>query len=226
MFSRQVIRAARVAAPQRALALRAAPVRSFAAAAQSDVKSPVSVFGVDGTYASALYTAAVKTSSVDAASDALIKLGALIEKDPKLVSVLRTPTLADADKKAIVDELVKQINTKDETVKNFLATLAENNRLGLIPGVVDKFSTIISAARGEVELTVTSAQPLDKRTLNRLETAVAKSSYVGQGKKLKVTNEVNPDIVGGLVVEVGDRTIDLSVSSRIAKMNKLLTDTL
>ncbi|KAM0503675.1 hypothetical protein ACHAP8_002916 [Fusarium lateritium] len=226
MFSRQVIRAARVAAPQRALALRAAPVRSFAAAAQSDVKSPVSVFGVDGTYASALYTAAVKTSSVDAASDALIKLGALIEKDPKLVSVLRTPTLADADKKAIVDELVKQINTKDETVKNFLTTLAENNRLGLIPGVVDKFSTIISAARGEVELTVTSAQPLDKRTLNRLETAVAKSSYVGQGKKLKVTNEVNPDIVGGLVVEVGDRTIDLSVSSRIAKMNKLLTDTL
>ncbi|KAF5233415.1 hypothetical protein FAUST_8225 [Fusarium austroamericanum] len=226
MFSRQVLRAARVAAPQRALALRAAPVRSFAAAASSDVKSPVSVFGVDGTYASALYTAAVKTSSVDAAADALIKLGALIEKDPKLVAVLKTPTLADADKKAIVDELVKQINTKDETVKNFLATLAENNRLGLIPGVVDKFSTIISAARGEVELTVTSAQALDKRTLSRLETAVAKSSYVGQGKKLKVTNEVNPDIVGGLVVEVGDRTIDLSVSSRIAKMNKLLTDTL
>lgn len=38
--------------------------------------------------------------------------------------------------------------------------------------------------------------------------------------------QVNPDIVGGLVVEVGDRTIDLSVSSRIAKMNKLLNDTL
>jgi hypothetical protein len=54
MFSRQVIRAARVAAPQRALALRAAPVRSFAAAASSEVKPPVSVFGVDGTYATAL----------------------------------------------------------------------------------------------------------------------------------------------------------------------------
>ncbi|KLP05386.1 Uncharacterized protein Y057_6459 [Fusarium fujikuroi] len=128
--------------------------------------------------------------------------------------------------KAIVQELEKQINAKDETVKNFLATLAENNRLGLIPGVVEKFSSIISAARGEVELTVTSAQALDKRTLNRLETAVSKSAYVSQGQKLKVTNEVNPEIVGGLVVEIGDRTIDLSVSSRIAKMNKLLTDTL
>jgi F-type H+-transporting ATPase subunit O len=38
--------------------------------------------------------------------------------------------------------------------------------------------------------------------------------------------QINPDILGGLVVEIGDRTIDLSVSSRIAKMNKLLTDTL
>jgi F-type H+-transporting ATPase subunit O len=90
-------------------------------------------------------------------------------------------------------------------------------------------------------------QALDNRTLGRLETAVSKSSYVGAGKKLKVTNtvcvsppslqagtkltslppsQVNPDIVGGLIVEIGDRTIDLSVSSKIHKMNKLLTDTL
>jgi len=38
--------------------------------------------------------------------------------------------------------------------------------------------------------------------------------------------QVNPEIIGGLVVEIGDRTIDLSVSSKMAKMNKLLTDTL
>jgi F-type H+-transporting ATPase subunit O len=40
------------------------------------------------------------------------------------------------------------------------------------------------------------------------------------------STQVNSDILGGLVVEIGDRTIDLSVSGRIAKMNKLLTDTL
>jgi len=69
-------------------------------------------------------------------------------------------------------------------------------------------------------------QPLDNRTLNRLESAISKSQYVGQGQKLKVVSKVNPDIRGGLVVEIGDRTIDLSVSSKIAKMNKLLKDTL
>ena len=67
---------------------------------------------------------------------------------------------------------------------------------------------------------------MDSKTLSRLETAVAKSQYVGQGKKLKVTNTVNPDIVGGLVVEIGDRTIDLSVSAKMARMNKLLQDSL
>lgn len=86
-------------------------------------------------------------------------------------------------------------------------------------------------------------QKLDLKTLQRLETAVAKSEY-SQGKRLKVVpkvglphipsrllwalnyKQVNPDIIGGLVVEIGDQTIDLSVSSKISKMNKLLTDTL
>lgn len=55
-------------------------------------------------------------------------------------------------------ELVKQAGASGPTLKNFLDTLAENNRLGLLNGVIEKFGQIISAARGEVEMTVTSAQ--------------------------------------------------------------------
>ncbi|KAM3528150.1 hypothetical protein NHJ13051_002576 [Beauveria bassiana] len=231
MFSRQVLRAARVAAPRRLVAaprrlVAASPVRTFAAAAANDVKPPVQVFGVDGTYATALYTAAAKSSTLDPTAKALAALGAITDKDPKLNSILAAPTLSAEDKSAIVAELIKQAGGGGATVKNFLETLAENNRLGLLQGVCHKFNQIISASRGEVEMTVTSAQPLDNKTLAKLETAVSKSPYVGAGKKLKVTNEVNSDIIGGLVVEVGDRTIDLSVSSRIAKMNKVLTDSL
>ena len=65
---------------------------------------------------------------------------------------------------------------------------------------------------------------MDEKLLRRLETAIAKSEY-SQGKKLKVTAKVNPDILGGLVVEIDERTIDLSVSSKIARLNKMLTDT-
>ncbi|KAI1781029.1 putative oligomycin sensitivity conferring protein [Hypoxylon cercidicola] len=227
MWSRQAIRSIRAAAPRRTLART--PVRSFAAAAPAqDVKPPVAVYGLDGTYATALYTAAAKSSSLDPAAKALSSLSDLFVKDPKLASILSTPTLSESDKSGIIAELVKNTGAagSNETVKNFLATLAENNRLGILPGVCEKFSEIIRASRGEVELIITSAQQLDNRTLSRVETAVSKSPYVGAGKKLKVTNQVNPDILGGLVVEIGDRTIDLSVSSKLAKMNKLLTDTL
>ncbi|PSR90523.1 ATP synthase delta subunit-domain-containing protein [Coniella lustricola] len=225
MLSRQaLLRSARVAAPSRLIASQA---RFYAAPAANDtVKPPVALFGLDGTYATALYTAAVKSSSLDPTASALTKLGDLVAKDPKLATILSAPTLSTADKSAIVTELQKSAGGNSETVKNLLQALAENNRLSLLGGVCTKFSELMSAARGEVEMTVTSATPLDNKTLNRLESAVSKSSYVGQGKKLKVKNEVNSDILGGLVVEIGDRTIDLSVSSKIAKMNKLLTDTL
>lgn len=86
-------------------------------------------------------------------------------------------------------------------------------------------------------------QELDAKTLTRLEKAVSKSEY-SQGQKLKVVAkvrsicsaiaekeiltfvQVDPALVGGLVVEIGGRTVDLSVSAKIAKMNKALTDAL
>ena len=66
-------------------------------------------------------------------------------------------------------------------------------------------------------------QNLDNKLRQRLESAIGKSEY-SQGKKLKVVTKVNPDILGGLIVEIGERTIDYSVANKIAKMNKMLTD--
>jgi F-type H+-transporting ATPase subunit O len=64
-----------------------------------------------------------------------------------------------SDKQQIVQELQKNLGPQDKEgiVKNFLATLAENNRLGVLEGVVEKFGVLMGAHRGEVELTVTSA---------------------------------------------------------------------
>ncbi|KAF9738144.1 ATP synthase F0 subcomplex subunit OSCP atp5 [Paraphaeosphaeria minitans] len=232
MFSsRALTSAARIAAPRPQIAARVVATRAYAAAAAPSTgaanKPPVALFGIDGTYASALYTAAAKTNALDSAAKSLDTLGAVFKKDTKLATILTAPTLSVSDKQQIVAELQKHLgNDKDGIVKNLLNTLALNNRLGALEGVVEKFGQLMSAYRGEVELTVTSAAPLDNRTLSRLESAVSKSSYVSSGQKLKVVPKVNPDIRGGLVVEIGDRTIDLSVSAKMARMNKLLKDTL
>jgi F-type H+-transporting ATPase subunit O len=93
-------------------------------------------------------------------------LSGLFKKDPKLVEVLGAPTLSVSDKQQIVQELQKNLGSQDKEgiVKNFLATLAENNRLGVLAGVVEKFGVLMGAQRGEVELTVTSATVRSAKT--------------------------------------------------------------
>ncbi|CAI9632186.1 unnamed protein product [Alternaria burnsii] len=213
------------------MAARYAATRSYAAAAAptgSANKPPVALFGVDGTYASALYTAAAKTNALDPTAKSLQALQGVFQKDAKLSQILHAPSLSVSDKQQIVQELQKHIGSadKDGIVKNFLSTLAENNRLGVLQGVVEKFGVLMGAHRGEVELTVTSAAPLDNKTISRLENAIKNSQYVQNGQTLKVVPKVNPEIRGGLIVEIADRTIDKSVAAKMAKMNKLLKDTL
>lgn len=72
---------------------------------------------------------------------------------------MQAPTLSVADKSQIIQELQKHTGVQDkgDTVKNFLETLAENNRLSVLKGVCEKFGELMGAARGEIELIITSA---------------------------------------------------------------------
>src|SRR5215470_8405942 len=105
------------------------------------------------------YTAAAKTSALDTVGKAMDHILNVFKKDPKLQEVIRAPMLSEGDKKQIVHEIMKQSGApdKDNVVKNFMDTLAENNRLGVLEQVCEKFGTLMSAYRGEVELVVTSA---------------------------------------------------------------------
>jgi len=126
-------------------------------------------------------------------SKALQNLAQTFKSDSRLQTILSAPILSDADKKSIIAEIQKSTNVQDKsnTLQHFLETLAENNRLALLDGVAEKFGTLMSAARGEVEMTITSAAPLDQKVVRQLESAVSKSQYVGQGKKLKVVPKVS-----------------------------------
>lgn len=136
------------------------------------------------------YTAAAKTSSLDAVSRAMENFQATFKKDAQLQKILSAPTLSIEDKQQIIAELQKSTGVTDKTVKQFLETLAANNRLSILEGVSEKFGTLMSAARGEVEMTITSASPLDAKVVRQLENAVSKSQFIGQGKKLKGVTKV------------------------------------
>jgi len=105
------------------------------------------------------YTAAAKTSSLDLTARALNTLSDIFKKDPKLPLILNAPSMSPNDKSQIVQELQRHMGNleKGETVKQFLKTLSENNRLGILEGVCEKFAVLMGAAKGELEMVVQSA---------------------------------------------------------------------
>ncbi|CDO93186.1 unnamed protein product [Kluyveromyces dobzhanskii CBS 2104] len=198
-------------------------VRSMAASAKAGVKPPVQLFGLDGTYATALFTAASKTTSIESAASSLNALKDTVAKDTKLVTILENPALSAQDRAVVVETLSKKIEL-DQSVHNLLKVLAENNRLSLLHNVTSQFSKLTDAYNGLIQATVTTAQPLDSKLFKRVEKALAASTLVGKGKSLKLENIVKPEIQGGLVLEVSDRTVDLSIATKINKLNQALRE--
>lgn len=195
------------------------------ASASKAVKPPVQLFGVDGTYANALYAASVQESSVVSSFQGLTKIRELVQQDAKVGEFLTNPTLSKDDRAMVISTIGSKLSL-DKTVTNFLSVLAENNRLAELDNIYAKFAVLKDADQGIVEAKITSAKPLDSKILKKLQTAISKSLFVGEGKTLQVANDVNPDILGGLVVEVGDKTVDLSISSKVAKLNQTLAESL
>ncbi|KAI8888539.1 F1 complex, OSCP/delta subunit of ATPase [Backusella circina FSU 941] len=195
--------------------------RGYAAAAQ--VKAPITLHGLDGRYATALFTAAARQGSLEAVEKDLKALQGAVTKDKAVGAFLENPTINREKKIQGVNALLAKAGTPNTLTKNLFETLAENGRLEQTPKVIAAYAELMSAHRNELPMVITSAKELDKATLNKISDALQKSA-LAEGKKLLVSNKVKPDIMGGLLVEIGDKSIDLTVSSKLAKLNKLVTD--
>lgn len=79
---------------------------------------------------------------------------------------------------------------------------------------------MIAAARGSVKVTIISAEVLKKKQLEAIQSGIV--AIIGEGKSIDVETKVDVSLLGGLQVLVGDRFLDLSVSSRVAELGKSL----
>jgi F-type H+-transporting ATPase subunit O len=86
--------------------------------------------------------------------------------------------------------------------------------------VIATFEDLIGAGKGNVDATVTSAEPLSKEALEQVKKAI--SGLTGKGARVDLKAEVDPKILGGLKVVVGDRSIDLTVASRVNELSAAL----
>jgi len=194
-------------------------VRLYSAQAGKMVKPPIPLFGVEGSYTSAVYSAAAKNNKLDAVEKDLKALQAVVEKDPKFREFLANPLISVSQKKDILKQVVTSKLAASDLTVNLLHAMTENGRLKLLPQVVKQFVKIMQVSRGEVEATVYTAKPIDDATQKEIENSLKGFT----NKKLAIKMAVDPTIIGGIVVDFGgEHYIDMSIRSKL----KIYTDLL
>ncbi|XP_074852599.1 ATP synthase peripheral stalk subunit OSCP, mitochondrial isoform X2 [Carettochelys insculpta] len=181
---------------------------------------PIQVYGMEGRYATALYSAASKQKKLDQIEKELSRVSTLL-KDPKLSSVVLNPHVKSVIKEKTVNDALVKEKLSPITI-NFMKLLAENGRLQQTPGVISAFGKIMSAYRGEVLCSVTTANPLDQASLTELKTAL--SGFLAKGEILKLETKTDSSILGGMIVSIGDKYVDMSTKSKIQKLTRIMKD--
>jgi len=202
--------------------LGASLVRSFSTSANFHSKlitPPVHVFGIEGRYAHALYSAATKDKKLDVVEKDIKDLQVLLKKDVKLAEFMANPIVKRNEKRDALVTAFKKKNYSNITV-NLFASLADNGRLNKLNAVFGAFGKIMSAHRGEVLCTVTTAKPLDQAYLTELKTAL--EAFLKKGEILQLETKVDPTLIGGMVVNIGDKYVDMSTATKIKTYTNLL----
>merc|ERR1712238_178612 len=167
-------------------------------------------------YANATYTAASKASILDKVESELEAIKLTATNSETFKAFLDNPLISrDAKEKTVNDMLGDKVSN---ITLNLMLTLAGNARLADTPKIIETYSELMKAKRGEVEATITSAEPLTKTQTDAVASAM--KNQVGEGKTVILSTKVDPSILGGLQVQIGDQFLDLSVGSKIDSISR------
>ena len=165
---------------------------------------------LSGRYALALFELAEERKQLEAvgASLAAVKR-ALAESDD--LRTLTTSPLIGRDEAIRAVAAAAGAMSLDPITSNFLGVLARNRRLSQLSGVIRAFNLLAARHRGEINAEVTSAHPLDDGQLD----AIRKNLRARMGRDIAVDMNVDPAILGGLVVKIGSQMIDGSIRTKL-----------
>lgn len=170
-------------------------------------------------YVEALMGAAQSAGAVDAIAQELDSLVEDVFKAvPKFEQVLQSAFVSHDEKEELLDKTLK--GKASPTMLNFLKVLAKHERLDLLRSIHREFRDEYERWRGRVPITVTTAAPIEPTELEAL--AKSLDAFV-QGDAV-VDWKVDPELVGGMVVRVGDTLYDASVATQLKNVRQQMID--
>lgn len=161
-------------------------------------------------YADAVFQMASESGTLSAWADALARLSA-VAADAAMAECFGNPALSPAQRVQLLADVAGVTGAEQ---KNFLAVLAENDRLALLPEIRQLFDSLKGAHEGVQEAAIESAFPIDEASTKALTADLERK--LGCRIQAKVT--VAPELIGGVRIAVGDRVIDASVRGKLAAM--------
>ena len=174
---------------------------------------------VGTVYAKALLGASEKAGQTD---DVLAQLASLVtdvlDKLPDFDEFLRTPRISYEEKVALLDRVFgKKISP---LLLNFLKVVSQHERLDCLRAIDQAARKLLNQLRHRVEVTVQTAAPIS----NQLQLTIASRLKGLMKRDVVLTSEVDPDLLGGLVVRVGDTVYDGSLAGKLKTMQAVTLD--
>lgn len=169
-------------------------------------------------YASALYEEANDAGTLEAVDEDVLMLRRSLESNRQLSGVFESPVIPQEKKDAIVQELLS--DRVENLLVNFLRLLIEKDRETMTKAILDQYQTLRDEHRGIVDAKVRTASSLDDEDREALKTALEKKT--GKSVRMHVTEE--PELIGGIVVRIGDRVFDASVQNQLASLHDRLQE--
>lgn len=170
-------------------------------------------------YAKALLGAAEKAGQADQVVDELEAIvGDVLTKLPQLDEALKTPRLTHEERLPILEKAFS--GRISNTTLTFLKVVSKHGRLDCLRAIAKSARKVLNTVRGRVEVIVETAYPLSNPIRDRIIDRLTKLL----GQQVILSTAVNDDLLGGLVVRVGDTVYDASLASRLKKMQKVTLD--
>jgi F-type H+-transporting ATPase subunit delta len=170
-------------------------------------------------YAKALFALA-KTGPIQEEWERQLKqLAALLKTEEGLRKMLLHPTIDVSKKQEVLQQLTVQLDAA-EPVKRVLNLLIQRNRLQTFPVMVEAFSQLVDRAQGRQPILVQTAYPLSDHDAKSLQDQMERIFK----KRIEFEREVNPDLIGGVVFQLGSLRYDGSIRGRLTRLRTAATE--
>ncbi len=164
-------------------------------------------------YARALFEVADERGVLDVVREQLVQFVDVLSTNHSLQTFFFSPYLSTEEKK---DGLGRLIDGAEETFMSFLETLVERHRMPEIFHIRGRYEELWDAEMKLLPVEVTSAVELDEAVVRDIGERIGTQT----GNKIELTSVVDPDILGGLVLRVGDFILDASIRNRLGQLRK------